>query len=164
MMELYTYLLSQLKNFWQYICIGAVLVGLNYYHIDSKYLIGCIFISLGIATLLGKITDIVKAQYIAWKEKKSQQKRIEEQKFYFINEYNNLSQKEKEIVDWCLCNKTLTFDAPTLMNTEWVNRIYSLVGRRLGNNITYGGDFMMNKLCFDTLLEYIEKNKDKKNG
>ncbi len=156
-MELYTYLLSQLKNFWQYICIGVTLLFFNYYQIDNKYLIGCIFISLGAAIILGKLTNVINVYYVAWKKKRSQQARIEEQKAYFISEYNQLSKKEKEIIDWCLDRRTLTFRSAPLMATELVPYIYSLVGRRMGNNISYGGDFIMDKLCFDTLLEYKSK-------
>ena len=164
MTELYTSLISQLRNFWQYVCIGTVLLIFSYYQIDSKYLFGCIFISLGIANILGKITDIIKGYYITWNKKKSQQKLLEEQKSYFIDEYNKLSIREKEIIDCCLNRKTLTFSSSPFLVPDSVPYIYSLVARKMGNNITYGGDFAINKLCFDTLLEYREKNKDKKNG
>lgn len=164
MIELYTSLISQFKNFWQYICLGTTLWVFNYYQFDHSYLIGGIFISLGIANILGKITDIIKVYYITWNKKKSQQKLLEEQKSYFIDEYNKLSIREKEIIDCCLNRKTLTFSSSPPMAMELVPYIYSLVARKMGNNITYGGDFAINKLCFDTLLEYRQKNKDKKNG
>lgn len=43
MIELYTALISQLRNLWQYICIGVTLLFFNYYQLDNKYMIGFIF-------------------------------------------------------------------------------------------------------------------------
>ena len=64
MIELYTALISQLRNLWQYICIGVTLLFFNYYQLDNKYMIGCIFISLSAAKALENITNKIKTKYI----------------------------------------------------------------------------------------------------
>lgn len=156
MIELYTSLISQFKNFWQYICLGTTLWVFNYYQFDHSYLIGGIFISLGVAKAVEELTNFIKVYYNEWRKKKSQQTHIEEQKAYYISEYKNLSKKEKEIIDCCLKGKILVYG-----NDEWDEEyeyaIYSLAKRQMGRSNIGGSEFVMNKLCFDTLLEYKSK-------
>lgn len=151
MIELYTALISQARNRWQYICIGITLVMFNYYQIDSKYLIGCIFISLGIATIIENITHKIKALYAVHKTK-----------VYHIKEYKVLNKQEKRIIDNCLNKSSLTFCRNFADFGEEESLLTSLEIKNFGTK--HRQLFAMNKLCFDTLLEYRQKNKDKKNG
>ena len=55
-----TSLITQLKNPWQYICVGLVWSGVLYFDIDKQYLIPFVIASLGFAYLLEQIiTKIV---------------------------------------------------------------------------------------------------------
>ena len=51
-----TSLITQLKNPWQYICVGVVWSGILYFGIDKQYLIPVVIASLGFAYLLEQIT------------------------------------------------------------------------------------------------------------
>ena len=52
-----TSLITQLKNPWQYICVGAVWSGVLYLGIDTKYLYSAILCSLGLAYIIQTIFD-----------------------------------------------------------------------------------------------------------
>lgn len=151
MIELYTALISQLRNLWQYICIGVTLLFFNYYQLDNKYMIGCIFISLSAAKALENITNKIKTKYITYKAKG-----------YYIKEYKALNKSEKRIIDDCLNRNSLTFCRNFADFGEEESLLTSLEIKKIGTK--HRQLFAMNKLCFDTLLEYREKNKDKKNG
>ena len=56
-----TPLISQLKNPWQYICVGLIWSSILYFGIDKQYLIPFIIASLGIAYLIEQIyTKIIR--------------------------------------------------------------------------------------------------------
>ena len=143
--------MSQARNRWQYICIGITLVISNYYQLDGNYRVGCIFISLGIATIIENIANKIKAQYVAKKTRD-----------YYIKEYKALNKNEKRIIDDCLNKSSLTFCRNFADFGEEESLLTSLEIKNFGTKNRQL--FTMNKLCFDTLLEYRKKNKDKKNG
>ena len=87
--------------------------------------------------------------------------KIHQLKKYWIREYNELSENEKDIINYCLFHKTLIFEAPLFDNEEYINSIYSLVIRKFGQNITWGGRFALHKDCYEILKEYTEKKSKK---
>ena len=151
MIELYTALISQLRNLWQYICIGVTLLFFNYYQLDNKYMIGCIFISLTVAKALENITNKIKTKYITYKVK-----------CYYLKEYKNLNKNEKKLVDDCLNRNSLSSCRNFVDFGEEEALLTSLEIKKIGTKNHQL--FTMNKLCFDTLLGHRKKNKDKKNG
>lgn len=143
--------MSQARNRWQYICIGMTLVISNYYQLDGNYRVGCIFISLGIATIIENIASKIKALYTVHKTK-----------VYYINEYKVLNRQEKRIIDDCLNRNSLTFCRNFADFGEEESRLTSLEIKNFGTK--HRQLFAMNKLCFNTLLKYKEQEKGKKNG
>ena len=83
--------------------------------------------------------------------------KISKLKKYWEREYQELGTMEKTIIDSCLDRKTLVFEKGVFDNQGVVNAIYSLVIKRFGQNITYGGQFAMNKDCYEILKEYKSK-------
>ncbi len=114
-----TSLITQLKNPWQYICVGAAWSGVLYFDIDKQYLIPFVIASLGFAYLLEQvITKIVlvifrkaKDYFVAKKILKTLKKCTPEEKDFLYNRvYENGNELQidmntdsyfyKKIFDW----------------------------------------------------------------
>lgn len=88
-----TSLITQLKNPWQYICVGAVWSGVLYFGIDKQYLIPFVIASLGFAYLLEQIlTKIIlvifhkiKAYFVANKMLETLKNCTAEEKAFLYN-------------------------------------------------------------------------------
>ena len=52
-----TSLITQLKNPWQYICVGLVWCGVLYFGMDKQYLLPCIIASLGFAFVFKEVSS-----------------------------------------------------------------------------------------------------------
>ena len=85
--------------------------------------------------------------------------KISKLKKYWEHEYQELGTMEKTIIDYCLDGRILVFEKGVFDNQDVVNAIYSLVIKRFGQNITYGGQFAMNKDCYEILKEYKKRCK-----
>ena len=57
MEPIFTSLITQLKNPWQYICVGVVWSGILYFNIDKQYLVPFIIVAFGLAYLFEKILN-----------------------------------------------------------------------------------------------------------
>ena len=52
-----TSLITQIKNPWQYICVGLVWCGVLYFGMDKQYLLPCIIASLGFAFVFKEVSS-----------------------------------------------------------------------------------------------------------
>ena len=157
-------ILAILNKPYHYLTVGLFLFLWKYF-LDLSlglYFWSGIFISLALACVIEKITKIVAHKYANYTAQKKEIKTKEKKKQYYISEYKKLNDKEKEIIDTCLKNNVLVYCSSAYEIHRNTPIMYSLVEKKLGNNITCGGDFMMDKSCYDVLQEYRHK-KDKQN-
>ena len=70
--------------------------------------------------------------------------------------YDELPEKEKEIIDYCLENNSLAFRPDVYTIKEYTESIYSLVCKGFGTNISSGDDFLMPNFAYQ-LLKSINK-------
>lgn len=63
-MEFISALVSQLKNPWQYICIGVVWTLMLKYSLDDKYLVPSVLVSLGTGYLVPNVLNLIKRTII----------------------------------------------------------------------------------------------------
>lgn len=154
-------ILSVLDKPYHYFMVGVFLVGWKYFLGSEQdlYFWGGIFIVISLASMIEKI---MINKYNVFQNIKKEKQRKEELKNYYIKEYKNLNNVEKEIIDYCLHNHITSFQEPLLNGHHFIYAIYSLVNKRFGANINYGGEFMMNKYCYDVLLKYTNE-KDSSN-
>ena len=57
METIFTSLIAQIKNPWQYICVGRVWCGVLYFGMDKQYLLPCIIASLGFAFIFKEVSS-----------------------------------------------------------------------------------------------------------
>lgn len=164
MMDILIKILGVLDKPYHYLMVGLFLVGWKYF-LGSEmdlYFWGGIFIVVALASMVEKIIKMMVNKYKIFQNISKEKQRKEELKNYYIKEYKNLNKVEKEIVDCCLYNHITSFQEPLFSNNYFISAIYSLVNKKFGSNINYGGEFMMNKYCYDVLLKYIGE-KDNSN-
>lgn len=152
-------ILGVLDKPYHYFVVGAFLVGWKYF-LGSEmdlYFWGGIFISIASASMVEKIIKIMINQYNVFQNIKKDKQQKEELRNYYIKEYKNLNNIEKEIIDYCINNHITSFQESLFDGQQFVFAIYSLVNKKFGTNISYGGDFMMNKYCYDVLLKHISE-------
>lgn len=86
-----TSLITQLKNPWQYICVGLIWSALLYFNLEKQYLIPFILISLGLAYLLEKIiTSLIIPPFLSIKRYFSNKK--------LLKTLKNCSDDEKDFL------------------------------------------------------------------
>lgn len=142
---------------YHYFMVGLFLVGWKYFFgsEENLYFWGGISIVISLASLIEKIFYFINKKIIEYNVKKQEKEKIAKLKQYYITEYNNMNEKEKLVINHCLLNRTLTYTSPLFSNEKEVAYIYSLVGKRFGQNVTYGGDFMMDQYCYEVLSRYL---------
>lgn len=112
MENIITSLISQIKNPWQYICIGFVWCAILYLNIEEKYTIPAILITIGIAAFIQKIVNYA-LDFI-------DDKQIEKEILFNLMHMNNM---ERSFVYHCFSNNTQTAsfsmfsNAGTIWNT-----------------------------------------------
>ncbi len=156
-------ILGMLDKPYHYFMVGLFLVGWKYF-IGSEldlYFWGGIFIVIALASMIEKTLYFINKKIAEYNQKKQEKENKEKLRNYYIDEYNKMSSSEKEIIDYCISHNTLTYTSSIFATTEEIAYVYSLVGKRFGRNITYGGDFMMGQLCYNVLSEYIHKGKNR---
>lgn len=157
-------ILGVLDKPYHYLMIGLFLFGWEYFSRSNKdlYFYGGIFIAIALASFIEKISKFLMNKYKNFKNQKLEKEEEEKLTHYYITEYNDMNSKEKYVIDFCLKNRTLVYDTPLFEDKVETSHIYSLVGKRFGQNIRSGKDFMMNKTCYDILRRYKnEKGKSK---
>ena len=110
MENIITSLISQIKNPWQYICIGFVWIGILYLNIEEKYTIPAILITIGAATFIQKIVNCV-LEFIY-------EKRIEKEILFNLIHMNDI---ERSFVYHCFSNniQTASFEILSQGGTIW---------------------------------------------
>lgn len=154
-------ILGVLDKPYHYFVVGAFLVGWKYF-LGSEmdlYFWGGVFISIASASMIEKIFQFLNKKMTEYKEEKRKKKNNEKLKNYYIDEYNKMNSFEKGIIDYCIRHNTRTYTSSMFATREEITHVYSLVGKKFGQNVTYGGDFMINQLCYNVLCEYIHGKK-----
>lgn len=157
MMDNLIKILGVLDKPYHYFMVGLFLVVWKYF-LGSEmdlYFWGGIFIVISLASLLEKLITFLSQKYNYYQQNKKAKKQKEDLKNYYINEYKSLNKTEKYIIDFCLSNSTTSYEKPIFSDDEYILAIYSLINKGFGKNITYGGNFMMNKYCYDILRECL---------
>ncbi|MFA7658309.1 MAG: hypothetical protein WCY19_02635 [Candidatus Gastranaerophilaceae bacterium] len=127
--------------------IGLVLTFLGWhYHKTFVIISGFVILVFAIATFL---------------ENKYKNNKYKKQ---IIKYYKNLQGIEKEIIDHCINNNILTYEADLYDDQDYITAIYSLVGKGFGVNINYGGNLLLHQLAFDFIIEYKGKSNTNENG
>ena len=110
MENIITSLISQIKNPWQYICIGFVWCSILYLNIEEKYTIPAILITIGIAAFIKKIVNYV-LDFIG-------DKQIEKEILFNLMHMNNM---ERSFVYHCFSNniQTASFEILSRGGTIW---------------------------------------------
>lgn len=161
MMDNLIKILGVLDKPYHYFMVGLFLVVWKYF-LGSEmdlYFWGGIFIVISLASGIERIVQVVNKKIAENKEERLKKENMEKLKNYYIDEYNKMNSFEKDIIDYCIRNNTLIYTSSIFATKEEIAHICSLVGKRFGYNVSYGGDFMMDQLCYDVLDKYIYGKK-----
>lgn len=104
-----TSLITQLKNPWQYICVGVVWGSVVYFDINREYLVPALICSLGIAYIIQTIFN--KISY--WFKIKKKNNSI----LFNLLHMNN---DEKEFVGYCFSNHIQTYSVNVLYQNSTI--------------------------------------------
>ncbi len=104
-----TSLITQLKNPWQYICVGAVWSGVLYLGIDTKYLYSAILCSLGLAYIIQTIFDKI----FYWIKIKKKNESI-------LFNLLHMNKEEKDFIGYCFSNNIQTYSVSILYQNSTI--------------------------------------------
>ena len=90
-------LITQLKNPWQYICVGLVWSGVLYFDIDKQYLYPAILCSLGLAYIIQTLFDKI----FYWIKMKKKHESI-------LFNLLHMNEEEKKFIGYCFSNNIQT--------------------------------------------------------
>ncbi len=142
-------LITQLKNPWQYICVGAVWGCIVYFDINREYLIPALLCAMGIAYTINAITKRILDQIIRHKWKTQ-----------VLFNLLHMNAEEKSVIWYCFSHNIQTTNIDGLNNglSVW----HSLAQKYIV--IRPAGTHVMNDLPITitpSVWELIKKNKKK---
>ncbi len=128
---------------WHFLFIGIAILLIHLFYYPSVYLIlsSIVLIIFSSISIIERFINIFKFK-------------AQIRQFYF-----DLMGTEKEIINYCISNNTLTFEKDIYADNEYTMAIYSLIGKGFGKNISYGGDFIMHKEVYEQILKIRQINK-----
>ena len=104
-----TSLITQLKNPWQYICVGAVWSGVLYFGIDKQYLYSAILCSLGLAYIIQTIFDKI----FYWIKLKKKNETI-------LFNLLHMNEEEKDFIGYCFSKNIQTYSVSILYQNSTI--------------------------------------------
>lgn len=142
-------LISQIKNPWQYICVGAVWIYITYFDINKEYLVSVSLCAMGGAYIINNIIKFIFDKIILHKWKKQ-----------ILFNLLHMNSEEKSVIWYCFSNN---------IQTTNINGLYE--GMSVWNSLSQkyiaarpAGTHSMKDLPITItsfVWEIIEKNKSK---
>ena len=149
MENIITKLLEQIKDSfeffydkpWHFLFVGIAILLIYLFYYSSVYLIlvSIVLIVFSLITIIERIVNICKF------------------KKHIKQSYSDLIDIEKEIIDYCISKRTLTYHKDLYAEDDYTMAIYSLVGKGFGQNINYGGDFLLFQEVYEQILKIKAK-------